>query len=134
MVINQLVWKYSHREAAYADPRFELLLICRKICSNDIQANTIWNYYQEQILKYSHHYQIGTIDPWLKLETLHSIITLTLQGLNIGGRGATQWEKQCDIFHKINRELLRLVCRGWDFCSNVNVVIDHLEQIRNWLF
>jgi len=98
-------------EAAYADPRFELLLLCRKVCCNDAQANAIWGYYQCCMEE-----NLGRIEPWLNLETLHSVITLTLQGLDVGGRGST-WEKQCDLLGKIERELKRLVWRGWEFCE-----------------
>ena len=99
-------------EAAYADPRFELLLLCRKVCCNNAQANAIWEYYQEIT-----HMHLGRMEPWLNLETLHSVITLTLQGLNVGRRGGTQWEKQRDLLGKIERELKRLVWRGWEFCE-----------------
>ncbi|NJM93456.1 MAG: DUF2851 family protein, partial [Cytophagales bacterium] len=68
-------------ETAYADPRFELLLLCRKVCANREQADFIWQYYSNQInicLTHDDGYdviQLGSITPWLKLEAIHSITT-----------------------------------------------------------
>ena len=53
---------------------------------------------------------IGPIDPWLKLETVHSLITLSMQGLNLGGR--SPWEGRPELWKKIIRELKRLVDLG----------------------
>jgi aminoglycoside phosphotransferase (APT) family kinase protein len=61
-------------EAAYADPRFELILLGRKVCANREQADIIWKTYEDECQT------LGDIEPWLRLETLHSIITLVLQG------------------------------------------------------
>jgi len=77
-------------DAAFADGRFEILLICRKIVANIQQARNIWQYYKI-LLKV----ETGSIEPWLKLESLHSLCTYKLQN------------NPCDS-GKIERELERL--------------------------
>lgn len=140
-------------EAAFADPRFELLLICRKVCCNYEQAQKVWTYYQQKMNECirvsdfasppSDSFDLGVIDPWLKLEGLHSILTLLLQAniLDIDrrnedannvsmmedskstkGRGKT-WETRIDLLEKIKREFYRLSYLGWDFCR------EELERI-----
>jgi Phosphotransferase enzyme family len=100
-------------EAAYADARFELLLMGRKVCANRKQANKIWESYENgcQLL--------GDIEPWLRLEAIHSITTLTLQSLNLLGGGRNPWESNPDLWEKITRDFHRLIALGWEFCSDV---------------
>jgi Phosphotransferase enzyme family len=89
-------------EAAYADPRFELLLLCRKVCANRMQADVIWNMYETE-------YQLlGDITPWLRLEAIHSLTTLILQFRNLQQGGRSPWESSKDLCMKIDRELYRL--------------------------
>ena len=104
-------------EATFADPRFELLLICRKVCANKIQAYNIWEYYKLKISELDHEIDIGPIEPWLQLEGVHSIVTLTLQGLNLLGGGRNPWETKNDLRDKIERELHRLISLGMTFCQ-----------------
>jgi thiamine kinase-like enzyme len=94
-------------EAAYADPRFELLLLCRKVCANRSQADRVWETYRRE-LPQPH---LGPIDPWLRLETVHSLTTLLLQAMKVGGR--SPWESQPDLWGKIQREFQRLP-DSWD--------------------
>jgi thiamine kinase-like enzyme len=101
-------------EAAYADPRFELLLLGRKVCANREQANVVWNTYQDEM-----NIQLGSIEPWLRLETVHSITTLVLQSMNLVGGGRSPWETKPDLWGKIERELHRLCGLGWNFCRSV---------------
>jgi len=108
-VASVLDWE----EAAFCDPRFELLLICRKVLANHAQATELWNMYQTN-LQDEFGLDIGSLEPWLQLETVHSIFTLTLQALNLGGR--SPWESKPDLWQKVQRELSRLVHRGWSFC------------------
>ncbi|KAI2494637.1 hypothetical protein MHU86_19866 [Fragilaria crotonensis] len=100
-------------EAAYADARFELLLMGRKVCANRKQADTIWETYEAECQL------LGDIEPWLRLEAIHSITTLTLQSLNLLGGGRNPWESNPDLWQKIEREFHRLIGLGWDFCSDV---------------
>lgn len=102
-------------EAALADLRFELLLVCRKVCASMEQATSVWNYYREATLS-RHQLDIGSLEPWLKLEGLHSITTMAMQALLGGGRGP--WEKKSDLICKIDRELLRLVSLGMISCKS----------------
>jgi thiamine kinase-like enzyme len=61
LIVSVLDWE----EAAFADPRFELLLICRKVCANRSQADQVWKTYREELPQPN----LGPIEPWLKLET-----------------------------------------------------------------
>jgi hypothetical protein len=98
-------------EAAYADPRFELLLLGRKVCANRLQADIIWQTYEKECQP------PGPIEPWLRLETVHSITTLVLQSMNLLGGGRSPWETKPDLGGKIERELHRLIDLGWEFCQ-----------------
>ena len=66
-------------DAAIADGRFEVLLIARKLVANVAQAKVVWSYYKE-LMGAVVAIDIGEIDDWLKLESLHSICTFMLQG------------------------------------------------------
>jgi hypothetical protein len=90
-------------EAAYADPRFDLILLCRKVCANRMQADEIWKLYEAECPQI-----LGDITPWLRLEAIHSIITLLLQLFNLQQGGRNPWESTIDIFMKIEREVYRL--------------------------
>jgi hypothetical protein len=97
-IVSVLDWE----EAAYADPRFELLLLCRKVAANRTQAEHLWQSYQDNMAC-----QLGPIDPWLLLETVHSITTLLLQAC-VGSAGKSPWEAAPDLWGKIDRECKRL--------------------------
>ena len=97
-------------EAAYADPRFELLLLCRKVVANQTQANHLWQFYQQATQR-----ELGPIVPWLKLETVQSLTTLLLQACAGGGR--SPWESKPELWSKVEREFQRLVRMGWIFCQ-----------------
>jgi serine/threonine protein kinase len=97
-VVSVLDWE----ETAWADPRFELVLLCRKVCADREQANHIWNMYQKSM---GDSVGIGNIQPWLELETVHSLTALLLQATANGGR--SPWEAQKDLFGKIEREFQR---------------------------
>jgi thiamine kinase-like enzyme len=106
-------------EAAFADPRFELLLLGRKVCANQAQADHIWNLYETQRSNNhdNNNIQLGPIDPWLCLETVHSLTTLLLQAMDLAGGGRSPWESKPDLWGKIEREFARLAARGWTFCQ-----------------
>ena len=103
-------------------------MLCRKVAANRDQANTLWERYEciieehfgEKVWEHrgcqTNESIIGSIEPWLKLETVHSILTMTIQGLNLGGR--SPWEEKPDLLDKINRELIRLRDLGWKFCDD----------------
>lgn len=122
-IFSVLDWE----ESCYADPRFELLLLCRKVVANRDQANVLWDRYESfvngnfgaQVCEHrrypSGECKIGSIEPWLKLETVHSILTMTIQGMDLGGR--SPWEEKPELFDKISRELMRLESLGWKFCD-----------------
>jgi len=87
------------------DPRFELLLMCRKVLANHQQAQQLWDLYQEQT-----GIVLGELEPWLKLEAVHSLTTLLLQACAGGGR--SPWEARAELWNKIQREFQRLVGSG----------------------
>jgi hypothetical protein len=62
---------------------------------------------------------LGDIEPWLKLETVHSLTTLVMQSMNLLGGGRNGWENKPDLDQKIQREFARLFLLGWDFCMDV---------------
>jgi hypothetical protein len=103
-------------EAAYADPRFEVLLICRKVLANIDQAQELWKSYSTHV-KLRTMWDVGPIEPWLRLETVHSLLTLMLQANDLLGCGRHPWETKPDLWGKIDRERRRLVAMGWSFCS-----------------
>lgn len=107
-IVSVLDWE----EAALADPRFDLLMLCRKVCANKAQADIIWNKYQ---VATKGIVELGNIEPWLKLETVHSLLTLLLQATAGGGR--SPWESKPDLWGKIEREFQRLAHTGWIFCK-----------------
>ena len=117
-------------EACYADPRFEILLVCRKVLANREQADILWQSYSNhvkevgnQLLSSSRNgnpvccWDVGPIEPWLKLETVHSLCTLLLQAMDLLGGGRSPWETKPDLLGKIKRERQRLVQMGWHFCD-----------------
>jgi len=103
--VSVLDWE----DAAWADPRFELLLMCRKVLANHQQAQQLWDLYQEQT-----GIVLGELEPWLKLEAVHSLTTLLLQACAGGGR--SPWEARAELWNKIQREFQRLVGLGWKLC------------------
>jgi len=106
-------------EACYADPRFEILLICRKVLANLDQAEELWQAYSTRIKQLNSSFTVGPLTPWLKLETVHSICTLLLQSMDLLGGGRSPWETKPDLWGKIDRERQRLVKLGWLFCDGI---------------
>ncbi|KAL7455548.1 hypothetical protein ACHAWC_010072 [Mediolabrus comicus] len=102
-------------EAAYADPRFEVLLICRKVLANLEMAEELWKSYAIRV-KMETTWDVGPIEPWLRLETVHSLLTLLLQANDLLGGGRNPWETKPDLIAKIDRERRRLVNMNWSFC------------------
>jgi thiamine kinase-like enzyme len=99
-------------EACYADPRFELLLLSRKVCASREQADVLWRTYEQEMNK-----NIGPIEAWLKLEAVHSLTTSLLQSMDLGGR--SPWETKPDLLGKMEREFHRLFGLGYKFCKDV---------------
>ena len=135
-------------DATWADPRFDLLLMGRKVMANYNQAELLWNWYEIQWSNYhdnNHQKQqqqqqeqqqqeeeqeeeashsepslsfssssspgtqkLGNMEPWLYLETTHSVTTLLLQSMNLLGGGRNPWETSLDLWGKVERELIRL--------------------------
>mmetsp|Transcript_14962 Transcript_14962/g.29897 ORF Transcript_14962/g.29897 Transcript_14962/m.29897 type:complete len:450 (+) Transcript_14962:235-1584(+) len=93
-------------EAGWADPRFELLLICRKVCANRSQADSIWGAYADA-LRETTGADAGPLDPWLALEGVHSIATEA-------GKVADRPDDS-NVLGKVERELERLGRLGWVF-------------------
>ena len=117
-ILSVLDWE----ETCYADPRFELLLLCRKVLANRKQADKLWEYYSNVMQE---RYNLdkcffGPLEPWLKLETVHSVITLCLQEMDLQKGGRNPWERSRDLWFKISRELRRLVNLGWEFCDGID--------------
>ena len=109
-------------DSSIADPRFDLLMMCRKICANRDQADTLWKAYQQAYGKDNtilssggvpdsdgtSVIDLGPIEPWLQLETVHSLITLLLQSMDLLGGGRNPWEAKKDLWGKLEREFHRL--------------------------
>lgn len=120
-IFSVLDWE----ESCFADPRFELLLLCRKVVANRNQADALWKRYEDVMLNRFDKLNkirntksiLGSIEPWLKLETVHSLITLFMQGMDLGGR--SPWEGSDELSEKMLREVERLVNLGWEFCNEV---------------
>lgn len=89
-------------DAAIADPRFELLLLGRKVCANREQAEQLWQHYMNKT-----DGDLGPLKPWLQLETTHSILTMLLQSMNMLNGGRNPWETTNDLWAKIEREITR---------------------------
>jgi thiamine kinase-like enzyme len=106
-------------DAAVADPRFDLVLLGRKVCANRQQAETLWDLYYQQQQKHrdktnatnnntnTNDYDLGPLRPWLQLETLHSIVTLLLQSMDLVNGGRNPWETSNDLWGKLQREFAR---------------------------
>ena len=119
--VPQLHSVLDWEEAAWADPRFEILLLCRKVCANRKQANTVWDFYTKEMQDLGPGFVVGPIGPWLQLETVHSITTLVLQSMNLLNGGRSPWETKPDLLGKIEREFQRLELMGWTFCDAINL-------------
>ncbi len=110
MIASILDWE----ESCFADARFEMLLICRKVLANKEQADQLWNYYTERVEETT-NFTVGDIEPWLRLESVHSLLTMVLQGMGLLQGGRNPWEGKSDLHQKINRELHRLKYDlGWE--------------------
>ena len=96
-VFSVLDWE----DAAWGDPRFDVMLLCRKVCANRDQADALW-------LECSKTASLGPIDPWLRLETVHSITTMLLQSMDLVNGGRNPWETKTDLWGKLQREFSRL--------------------------
>jgi hypothetical protein len=125
VIVSVIDWE----EACYCDPRFEILLICRKVLANRDQADKLWQTYSLYIQQLSDslssktkiRWNVGSIEPWLKLETVHSLCTLLLQAMD--GAGRSPWETNPELWGKIDRERQRLVLMGWQFCDYHNATM-----------
>lgn len=117
--IPQLHSVLDWEEAVLADPRFEILMLCRKVCANEKQAEAVWNYYTREMQSIDPRLTVGPIESWLKFETVHSITTLILQSMNLLNGGRSPWETKPDLLSKIEREFQRLAWRGWAFCEEI---------------
>jgi thiamine kinase-like enzyme len=118
-IFSVLDWE----DTGWADPRFDLLLLCRKVCSNRNQAECIWSDYeasgktaQQQHEQQQHHQiiSLGPINPWLQLETVHSITTMLLQSMDLLNGGRNPWETKTDLWGKLEREFLRWDSKHYD--------------------
>ncbi len=89
-------------DAAIADPRFELLLLGRKVCANREQAEQVWKQYTDKT-----NGDIGPLKPWLQLEMTHSILTMLLQSMDLLNGGRKPWETMKDLWGKLEREMAR---------------------------
>ena len=112
-------------EACYADPRFELLLVCRKVLANTNreQSEKLWQSYSRYVQRLGRlissktkkgiHWNVGPLEQWLKLETTHSLLVSLLQAMDLLGSGRSPWETKPDLWGKIDRERQRLEQMGW---------------------
>lgn len=101
-VFSVLDWE----DAAWGDPRFDLVLMCRKVCANRDQADVLWSEYATATA--ASNKLLGPIEPWLRLETVHSIATMLLQSMDLVNGGRNPWETKKDLWGKLQREFTRL--------------------------
>ncbi|CAJ1938058.1 unnamed protein product [Cylindrotheca closterium] len=96
-------------DASFADPRLELLLMCRKVCANRSQAKALWSLFRTESLSSLSSLVVdpGPMEPWLQLECIHSILTLLLQSMDLLNGGRNPWESKRDLRGKLQRELYR---------------------------
>jgi thiamine kinase-like enzyme len=94
-------------DAAVADPRFELLLLGRKVCATREQAEAIWMAYAMSETTTTNISSLGPLKPWLQLETIHSITTLLLQSMDLLNGGRNPWETKADLWDKLQRDFVR---------------------------
>lgn len=111
MSLPQVSSVLDWEEAAMADARFELLMLCRKVCANRDQAEQLWGAYKVGLPQA----QLGSLAPWLALETVHSLTSLLLQSMDLLGGGRNPWESEPDLWGKIEREMCRLGLECGDF-------------------
>jgi hypothetical protein len=97
-VMGVLDWE----DAAMADPRFELMMLGRKVCADRDQAEAIWARYAEQT-----NQNLGPLLPWLQLESIHSLLTMLLQSMDMLNGGRNPWETSKDLWGKMEREVER---------------------------
>jgi len=83
------------------------LLMCRKVLANREQADSLWHHYSERV-KATAGFSVGPIEPWLRLESVHTLLTMCMQGMNLLQGGRNPWEEESDLLKKIDRELYRL--------------------------
>lgn len=141
VVSSVLDWE----DAAIADPRFEILMLGRKVCANREQAERIWKRYAEGIttmsspgIKVQHRAddssvvpllpsvaRLGPLMPWLQLETVHSLLTMLSQSMDLLNGGRNPWESSKDLWGKMEREMAR-----WQdmLPSTINRSSSFLEQ------
>eukprot|EP00934_Nitzschia_sp_Nitz4_P005928 Nitzschia sp. Nitz4//scaffold120_size68122//2562//3254//NITZ4_006034-RA/size68122-processed-gene-0.30-mRNA-1//1//CDS//3329534248//5918//frame0 len=94
-------------DAAAADPRFELLLLGRKVCANQEQAESLWEFYAQERFGGSATEYLGQLLPWFQLETVHSVLTLLMQSVDALNGGRDPWESPKDLRGKLERETVR---------------------------
>ncbi|KAG7366274.1 phosphotransferase enzyme family protein [Nitzschia inconspicua] len=101
-------------DAMWADPRFDVLMLCRKVCANMKQAKEVWSEYENAMFNEEKTTEgrkevcgMGPILPWLQLETVHSVTTLLLQWMDLLNGGRNPWETKKDLWGKMQRELAR---------------------------
>jgi len=124
-VVSILDWE----ESCYADPRFELLLVCRKVVANRKQADALWDSYSKY-LNHRFHLKVGPIDPWLRLESVHSLLGFCMQGMGLLEGGRNPWEEKSDLLNKIHREMQRLQYDlGWS--KDEAAEIDSSHDLRS---
>ena len=97
-VVAVLDWE----DAAMADPRFEILLLGRKVCAHREQAETIWKLYAQRT-----NQSLGPLLPWLQLESVHSLLTMLLQSMDMLNGGRNPWETSKELGSKMEREIVR---------------------------
>ena len=97
-VVAVLDWE----DAAMADPRFEILLLGRKVCAHREQAETIWKLYAQRT-----NQPLGPLLPWLQLESVHSLLTMLLQSMDMLNGGRNPWETSKELGSKMEREIVR---------------------------
>lgn len=119
--VPQIVSVLDWEESCYADPRFEILLLCRKVAANFEQADTLWKHYNQELGKIMGENDknlLGSIYPWLQLESVHSLLMMCMQDMDMQAGGRNPWELKSDLWEKIFRELYRLSNDlGWNFCK-----------------
>ncbi|GMI45001.1 hypothetical protein TrCOL_g9319 [Triparma columacea] len=101
----------DYEEARFADPRFELMFMCRRVCCDLEQASIVWGMFSE--FSKGEGWEVGGLEGWMKLECLVTLAGCVVRGSGMGeewikkeGRGEGRQDQE-EEWRKYEREIER---------------------------